>query len=265
MSPMLRSLVLAAVLASTLLCGGTDACARRVRVGIGYAIPPYVIAHEDAGLEVDIIRSALRAAGLEARFVYLPNLRLPLALAQGEVDCVAVNAGYDLGREAGMPVHGSATTIVFQNYAVSLASRRLKIDGIGDLDGWVVLGFHNAINYLGPEFRAMAEANSLYSELSDQALQVRLLFSGRVDVVVSERRVFLYWRNRLKSSPAAKSVDLDQTVVFNRIFEPSPRHVAFADEALCARFNEGLAAIRANGTYAGIILRYDQVEYHPGN
>ena len=261
----LSTFILAAAMAATLLLSGTDACARKLRVGIGFAIPPYVISQEDAGLEVDVIRSAMRAAGLEAQFVYLPNLRLPLAYAEEEVDCLAITLGYELEGQTGRKTWYSGSTVTFQNYAVSLADRGLHVDSIPDLTKYDVLGFQDADNYLGPDFAAMTAGNARYKELSDQALQVRMLFSGRVDVIISEGRVFHYWLNRLKSSTVAKSVNLNQDVAFSRLFPAQPRGVAFADKHLRDRFNEGLAAIRANGTYDGILLRYDRLEYHPGN
>jgi polar amino acid transport system substrate-binding protein len=256
----LRPLFVAAALAAVLLIS-TVARAREIRVGVGFAIAPYALREQDAGLEVDLIRAAFRAVGLEARFVYLPNLRLPMALAEGDVDCLATSVGYDMAERTGRPVFYSVPTLTFQNYAVSLAHRELHIRSIADLSGYVVLGFQDAANYLGPEFKAMTRGNDLYSELSDQSLQVRMLFSGRVDVVISERRVFLYWRNRLKGSPAGRAVDLDQAVTFHSIFPAQDRQVVFAEKSLCADFDRGMIAIRESGSFDRIVRAYDRAEF----
>jgi polar amino acid transport system substrate-binding protein len=256
----LRPLCLAAALAAVLL-SATVVRAREIRVGVGFSIAPYALREQDAGLEVDVIRAAFRASGLEAQFVYLPNLRLPLALAEGDVDCLATSVGYDMAERTGRPVFYSVPTLTFRNYAVSLAGRHLQIGSIADLDGYVVLGFQDAANYLGPEFAAMAGGNDLYSELSDQSLQVRMLFSGRVDVVISEKRVFLYWRNRLKNSPAGRAVDLDQAVKFSPIFPAQDRQVVFVEKSRCDCFDKGLAAIRESGSYDRIVRAYDRAEY----
>ncbi|WP_319583403.1 transporter substrate-binding domain-containing protein [uncultured Pseudodesulfovibrio sp.] len=256
----LRPLIMAAALA-VLLLTATVAQAREVRVGVGFAIAPYALREQDAGLEVDLIRAAFRAAGMDAKFVYLPNLRLPLALAEGEVDCLATSVGYDMAERTGRPVFYSAPTVTFQNYAVTLAKRDLQINSIADLSGYVVLGFQDAANYLGPAFAAVANGNDLCSELSDQSLQVRMLFSGRVDVVISERRVFLYWRNRLKASPAGRAVDLDQYITFHSIFPPQQRQVVFARKPLCDKFDNGLTAIRRSGSFDRIVRAYDRAEF----
>lgn len=118
--------------------------AREVRVGIGFAIPPYVIKNADSGIEVDVVRQALNAAGYQAKFMYLPNLRLPVAFAQGKVDCIAVNVSYDLAGDTGTDVYPSDTTVVFQNYAITVGRHAPSIKSIGDLAGKEVLGFNNA-------------------------------------------------------------------------------------------------------------------------
>lgn len=256
----LRPLFIAAALAFVLLTS-TAAPAREVRVGVGFAIAPYTLRKQNAGLEVDLLRAAFRAAGMEAKFVYLPNLRLPMALAGGDVDCLATSVGYDMAERIGRPVFYSVPTLTFRNYAVSLARRHLHIGSIADLAGYVVLGFQDAASYLGPEFAAMARGNDLYSELSDQSLQVRMLFSGRVDVVISEKRVFLYWRNRLKGSPAGRAVNLNQAVTFSPIFPDQDRQVVFVEKSLRDGFDKGLRAIRENGGYDRIIRTYDRAEY----
>ncbi|XXJ20970.1 substrate-binding periplasmic protein [Desulfovibrio caledoniensis] len=256
----LRPLLIAAALVAV-LSTPASARAREVRVGVGFAIAPYALREQDAGLEVDVIRAAFRAAGLEARFVFLPNLRLPMALAQGDVDCLASSVGYDMAERTGRPVFYSAPTLTFRNYAVTLAVRELRIRSVADLSGYMVLGFQDAASYLGPEFKAMTRDNDLYSELGDQSLQVRMLFSGRVDVVISERRVFLYWRNRLKGSPAGRAVDLDQAVTFHPIFPAQDRQVVFVDKPLCGEFDTGMAAIRESGSFQRIVRAYGRAEF----
>lgn len=245
------ALGIAFVLTFTLPC-----MAQEVTVGIGFSIPPYVIKETDSGIEVDIIREALKISGHEAVFMYLPNLRLPVEFDGGAVDCVATNVNYDFEKETNRPVYSSGTTIVFQNYAVALESRKLGINSIQDLFDKDVLGFNNAFKYLGPEFAQMAEVNMDYWELADQSLQVRMLFAERVDVVVSDKRIFLYWREKLIQSVVASTLNLDQPLLFNPIFSPAPRHVVFADPKIRDDFDKGYALIKAKGIYDAIMARY---------
>jgi len=243
-----------------LLFGVVPVQAQEVRVGIGFAIPPYVIEKSNSGVEVDVIREAFKSQGHSAVFVYLPNLRLPLAFDEGSVDCIATNAAYDVGKDAQRDAYYSDITVVFQNYAVALKEKGYDIKSIADLSDKVVLGFNNAVKYLGSEFAFMAESNPRYSELADQALQVRLLYTERVDVVVSDKRIFLYWRNQLTRSPLADSINLNQKIVFNPIFPSAPRHLAFAAPELRSDFNDGLTAIRKSGGFGSIVEKYVGIE-----
>jgi len=256
----LRPLLLVAILGTALLIRA-PARAGEISVGVGFSIAPYALREQNAGLEVDLIRAAFRAAGVRARFVYLPNLRLPMALAEGDVDCLATSKGYDMAERIGRPVFYSAPTVTFRNHAVTLADRDLYIHSIVDLAGYLTLGFQDAASYLGPEFAAMTRGNDLYSELCDQSLQVRMLFSGRVDAVISEKRVFLYWRNRLRTSPAGRAVDLDQAVAFHPIFPAQNRRVVFVGKSLRDLFDKGMAAIRKSGSFGRIVRAYDRAEF----
>ena len=256
---MIRHLSVGALTVLFLLAFPLSGLAKSVRVGIGFTIPPYVIRNIDGGLEVDLIRESFGAVGIHANFVYLPNLRLPVAFADGSVDCIASNVEYDLAKDSGRPVHDSDATVVLRNYAISLEKNGLTITSIGDLADKSVLGFNNATKYLGWEFAEMAEGNRMYSELADQALQVRMLYSDRVDVVISDRRIFLFWRKQLASNQAAVE-GLDQKVVFHPIFPPAVRHVSFGDRELRTLFNRGLRILRETGRVKALETQYSNVE-----
>jgi polar amino acid transport system substrate-binding protein len=255
------SLFLAGIL-FILLFAVTPAFPQVVRVGIGYSIAPYVIKEKDSGIEVDVIREVFKLEGYDVDFVYLPNLRLPLAFEEGSVDCIASNAFYDLRKDSGREAFYSDTTVVFRNYAITLKKRAFDIQRSVDLSDKSVLGFNNAVKYLGSEFAAMVGLNALYSEVDDQSIQVRMLYSGRVDVVVTDKRIFIYWRKKLAESSMSKSIDLHQEIVFAPIFAKAPRHVAFGSTALRDDFNKGLATLKARGAIDAIVAKYVGVE-HP--
>ncbi|QJB56709.1 transporter substrate-binding domain-containing protein [Pseudodesulfovibrio sp. zrk46] len=238
-----------------LMMGGA-AIAEEVKVGIGFSIPPYVIKNNNSGLEVEIIRSSLAAAGHAVQFIYLPNLRLPVEFAQNNVDCVAANASYDLANDSGRPVSRSDETLSLQNYAITLSRNGLVINSLQDLGDKQVLAFNNAVKYLSPTFAAIAGANPHYSELADQSLQVRMLYSGRTQVVVADKRIFLWWRQQILNSNLADDVDMLVPLKFHAIFPPSPRRVHFGSKRLCSEFNNGLATIKKNGLYDRIMERY---------
>lgn len=236
------------------------ASAQTIRVGIGFTLPPYVIKKNNSGLEVDIIRKAFATSGLDTQFVYLPNLRLPVAFADGFVDCIASNTAYNLAGDSGVPAFGSEETITYENRVVTLKNKRFGIRSIEDLTTMAVLSFCNATKYLGPHYMAMAQKNRQYRELADQALLVRMLYSGRVQAVVSDKRIFLYWRKQLLSSSATKPFSMEQDVEFHQVFSPTPRHLSFHDAQLRDSFNRGLRILRKSGEYDNLIQNYTGIE-----
>ncbi|WP_319471059.1 transporter substrate-binding domain-containing protein [uncultured Pseudodesulfovibrio sp.] len=230
-----------------------------VRIGIGSDLAPYVFSKPRVGLEVEIIREALRAAGHEADFVFLPNMRFTIEFAQGNVDGIAVNTEFDLAADSGRPSFGSRTTVVYNNYAIFLKKRKISVNSIADLAGLNVLGFNNATKFLEPEFAALMEDNPLYLEVTDQSRQVLMLFNKRVDVVVADKLIFNYWLTRLIRLGAVELLDMRKRLEFARIFAPAPRSVQFADQTLRDDFDRGLSEIIRNGLRDAIENRYGGV------
>jgi len=230
--------------------------ARDVRIGIGFVLPPYVIREKNRGVEVAIIQEALAAAGHSPVFVYLPNLRLPMELARGNLDAVAANMAYDLGRETGLPVFHSAETIAYHNYAITLAEKGVAVNSLLDLRGHRVLAFQNAHKYLGREFREVTSVLPGYRELADQSLHAGMLYADRTDILISDKRIFYYWRKKLAESPQAGGLKLDRPLTFHDVFPPSPRAVFFMDRELRDDFDRGLAVIRERGVIQALCLEY---------
>jgi polar amino acid transport system substrate-binding protein len=100
----------------------------------------------------------------------------------------------------------------------------------------------------------MAEHHRDYKEHPQQITQNRLLYTGRVDVVIGDRLVFRYLNRQVEAS-----IDIRQPLVHHAIFKPSPRMAVFRDPVLRDAFNAGLKKIRKNGTYAAIYKKYNDL------
>lgn len=255
-------LILISELAFLSSAGASDK-ENKITIAIGKALPPYVIQDDDTGIEVDIIRNALRAKGYIVDFQYLPNLRIPIHFKKKIVNGIAANAAYDIGKNINAKVYHTNTTIVYQNYAIALESRKFKITRIDDLVDKKVIGFQNATNYLGPVFASMAKRNKFYEENASQNLQVNRLYKHRTDVVISDKRIFLYWRNNAVYKAILQLHDVTQPTKFYPIFPPAPRRCSFSDEKVRNDFNEGLEIIHKNGTYDKILAKY-KADYNGG-
>ena len=217
-----------------------------ITIGFSSNKPPYVFESEARGLEVDIVLGAARRGGLEVQPYFAPLERLHLLLAARKIDAIATtNSRSD--------VHAlySAPYITYHNYAVALAARNLKIAAIADLRPYSVSAFQRARELLGSEFHAMATANPRYREEGSQVVRNLLLFSGRVDVIVGDKRIIDYFTRH-----PGVHVYTGQDLAWFDIFPPTDYQVGFADAALRDAFDRGLEAFKADGSYAAVERRY---------
>ncbi|MEO4047386.1 transporter substrate-binding domain-containing protein [Pseudomonas sp. CAU 1711] len=215
-------------------------------IGLGTHKPPYIIEGEPRGLEFEIIAAAVRAAGYDLDARYAPMERLHLALRRGELDGIATTNAH-----SGIQAHYSAPYIYYRNVAAALRSRGYRIHSIADLGRYSISSFQRARYLLGPEFQAMTEANPRYREEAQQINRNRLLYSGRVEVVVGDVRILRYFNREV-----AEQVDTTQPLTLYLLFPPTGYSVGFRRLVQRERFDRGLAAIRASGEYEEIERRY---------
>jgi len=235
-------------LALTVSCAAhaQEAALREVHVGMGLPKPPYIMESGTAGLDYDIARQALAAGGYRLVGHMLPQTRALAMLRAGQLDgLMSVSEGI------GGQDYFTDNYIVYQNVAITLARRNLKLQQIEDLANYSVAAFQNASLVLGDRFSMVASGHSDYREVPAQITQNKLLFTGRVDVVVGDRLIFRYFSEKLEPK-----IDAGQPVTFHRIFPESPRKAVFRDARVRDAFNAGLKTIHANGTYDAIMKQY---------
>ena len=232
--------------AMSLLCLSLTLSAQPLRLGFGTHKPPYVFEGEAKGLEYDIVVAALSRAGVAVAVQYAPMERLHLMLRRGQIDAIATT-----NELSGVSAFYSNAYIHYQNVAVALSSRQLDIRQIEDLGRYSVHAFQRARFLLGPEFQQMAENNPRYREEAYQIARNRMLYSGRVDVVVSDMRILRYFNGQVYTQ-----VDVSQPLALYPIFAATAYKLGCSLERYCELFNQGLATIRASGEYQAIERRY---------
>lgn len=215
-------------------------------VGFGTHKPPYVFENESRGLDYELVEAALGEVGIEMQPYYAPLERLHRMLQYQELDAMATT-----NQTSGVTAHYSAVYIDYQNVAVTLQHRDIRLERIEDLGNYSISAFQRARFVLGPRFGKMAAANALYREEARQITRNLLLYAGRVDVMIGDRRIIGAF-----NSDIADRVDISQPVTEHSLFPPTRYRVGFVDAAMQTRFDQGLAAIRANGRYREITQRY---------
>lgn len=220
--------------------------ADQMRVGFSSDMPPYVIEAKRSGVEVDIVKAAGKAAGLTVTPLFFPMGRLTRMLDTSEIDAIATTNLNDKTTP-----YQSDEYVEFRNYAVALASRKLEVKSIADLGKYSVSAFQRAAVLLGPEFEAMARTNQRYREEVEQIVRNRLLFTGRIDLIVGDRRIIEHFNRAIRDW-----LDTSRPLAWYPLFPPTRYRIGFRDAVLRDRFDTGLAAIRRNGTHAEILKRY---------
>lgn len=232
-------------LAAGALAHAQDA-AHEVQVGMGLPKPPYIMESGTAGLDYEIAKQALAAGGYKLVGHMLPQTRALAMLRAGQLDgLLSITEGI------GGQDYFSDNYITYQNVATTLTRRNVKLQQIEDLANYSVAAFQNASLILGDRYSQVVSGHSDYREVPSQITQNKLLFTGRVEVVVGDRLIFQYFARMLEPR-----IDAGQAVTYHRIFPESPRRAVFREARVRDAFNAGLKTIRANGTYDAILRQY---------
>ncbi|POG21546.1 polar amino acid ABC transporter [Aeromonas bestiarum] len=241
---LLHAVCLTATLVAPLL-----AAAEPLRVGVSFAIPPYVIEEEGRGIELDLLREAFRNSGYEPSFEYLPLERTFRMLESGKLDAI-INA------KPGMlgDVFLSQPVIAFHNRVFTLS--KTHISTLDDMKTLRVSAFQRARQVLGGAFASMADQNPRYEEVAKQQGQVHRLMLGRVDAVVLEQRVFYYYLAQLANSKYGAELYAPGRVRQYDLFAPTQYHFAFRQAVQQRWFDRQLNAMRADGRYQKIFETY---------
>ena len=223
--------------------------AEPLRVGVSYAIPPYVVKHEGRGIELDLLKEAFAGSGYEPQFKYLPLERTFRMLEDGKLDAI-------INVKPGMLDHAylSQPVITFHNRAFTLD--KTVIHSMEDLKGLRVSAFQRARQILGGYFASMADQNPRYEEVAKQQGQVQRLLLGRTDVVILEQRVFYYYLAQLLESEQNTGRYVPAQIKQSALFAPTCYHFAFRQAAQQQWFDSQLTRMKEDGRYERIFATY---------
>ncbi|ALT00535.1 substrate-binding periplasmic protein [Lacimicrobium alkaliphilum] len=214
-------------------------------LAVGWNKPPYIMASENAGYELELVRQVLRRMGHQLDPVYVPFGRSADLLLRGHVDlALTMNE-----RLAIPPEQLSDVYIHYQNVAISLKSNSLEIKDVSGLRGHSIVAFQNASLLLGEEFAAAASHSGSYVELPEQLSQVRMLLDNRTDVAVMDVNIFRYLASSLVEDPLS-------LVDIHRVFAASDYRLGFNDRRLIPLFNRTLEAFMQSEAHAELLKKY---------
>ncbi len=156
-------------------------------ITIGYATtPPYFIPPNAQGLGNKIVRRVFEELpDYTLSFVHMSIKRVHIELEAGRIDG---------GTNIFLPTSACLVNDVFkwQDGMITMKSRKLQINSVSELANYSVVSFHGAKNFIGGEFKFMAENNPEYIEFADENHLIQMLMLGRADVYVGDRFVFYH-------------------------------------------------------------------------
>ncbi|MBB1441315.1 amino acid ABC transporter, partial [Shewanella sp. SG41-4] len=148
------------------------------------SIAPYFFTDENTGVQYDLLKAALDSENINIKeIVHAPNLRAQRLVKTNKIDCMINTPDNVEG------LFYTQSLIEYQNSVFYLSRNNLQIEQINDLKALSILGFQNSKQYLGDEFKDIANANPHYSEITNQKSQVVMLFNEHAEVIVLERRI----------------------------------------------------------------------------
>lgn len=225
-----------------------QASAEEVSMTFDETIVPFVLAKENAGIQVEIVREALALKGHTLVAVYVSAKRMMHELKIDAVDA-ASSGSYDPATEKGF--HYGKAPFSYRNAFFTLEERELGIKEPADLDGLRVATFQNA-KLIWPDWLEPVDEQKNYIEVANQALQPKMLERGRVDAVVADQTIFAYYTKLLEKESGKK---LKTTHAFS-FTDPVSFPPVFKSEKIKDDFNEGLQSLLDSGRHAEIFDKY---------
>jgi polar amino acid transport system substrate-binding protein len=116
-----------------------------------------------------------------------------------------------------------------------------------------LLSWQDAAVHLGDDYAKMANNNPRYGETFDQAMQVKMLFLERYEVIQMDAHIFSYYHTQLTKS---EEMDVTQKVDRFALFGSSPNGFLFKSEKQRDEFNRQLTWLKSTGEYQKIFARY---------
>jgi polar amino acid transport system substrate-binding protein len=226
--------------------------AKEVVIGFGKNKAPFVIQEAGQGLEIDIFREALAYKGHTLSIVHVDNKGLLPALISGRVEGIAT------ARDSQKRFCEVNEFIEFDNVAISLKDRKLKINKVNDLKAYTLVAWEKAYQDLGLEYNLLFRPDALdllpigYFENRNQEAQNAMFWAGRTDLIVVDKTIFSWYRRQLSSQ-----YPTDQLVVYHKLFgEKTYFPALFNDTALCEDFRAGLEKLKKENRYQQLFEKY---------
>jgi ABC-type amino acid transport substrate-binding protein len=222
--------------------------AKDLKIAVGN-FSPYFDEKGGGGLFTELILETFKLLPKYNLKILAPmsNYRLIVELNEGRVDGAA-NIFTD------EKITGCRSDPIFRytDVAVTRKDSKFQITSFADLKGKSIITYQGAHVFLGKRFQMVTSKDSqMYREVSHPLDQARHLASGKFDVSIGDKYIFL---KSIQSWADPKYTS--DSFEFHHLFPETYSHMAFRDQSLCDEFNTALRTIKSNGSYEAIYTQY---------
>ncbi|WP_179188212.1 substrate-binding periplasmic protein [Kiloniella majae] len=246
-------LLITALLFSGVLFGlmGNRVFAQEIRPGqkiriVATDYPPHVIAAEEGGMDLDILRGVLEEMGHSSTVSFVPTKRALAMVEQGEAD-VAVPVFYQDDKEG---YYTSDAIIDYKPTVFTLSTHGYIFKGLKSLNEHRVVTFIGAGGYFGPVFTQATDNAVSYNEINNISAMPELLLMDRYSAAVLDENIFYYFYRKMDKSRDLSVFDA------HAVFPKVEASVGFNNRRLRDSFNNQLAKFRIAGKDRQIIEKY---------
>ncbi len=217
-------------------------------VGTDAAYAPFESQNENGeivGFDIDVLRAAANKAGLQVKFVNTPWEGIFNALAQGDRDMVVSSVTINDERKASMDFSEPYFDAV-QLIAVKQTSPVARFADLKPLK----VGVQTGTTGDGVVTKLLGKNSTNIKRFESAPLALKELEAGGVDAVVIDNGVLTHY---VKNNPGGQF-----KTVADASFVPEKYGIAFSkgNTELRSKINQGLAAIRADGSYDTLFAKY---------
>jgi len=217
-------------------------------VGTDAAYAPFESQNEKGeivGFDIEVVQAAAKKAGIEVKFVNTPWEGIFNALGQGDRDMVVSAVTITDERKQTMDFSDP----YFDAQQLIAVKENSKVAKFADLKKLKV-GVQTGTTGDEAVTKLLGKTSTAIKRFESTPLALKELESGGVDAVVADNGVVIHY---VANNPGGKF-----KTVADKDFVPEQYGVAFkkGNTELQGKVNQGLAAIRADGTYDQIYTKY---------
>lgn len=220
--------------------------------------PPHMIAANNSGIDIDIVKNVLMEMGHNVTFKFMPFKRAKLQVQSQKAD-IFLPTFY---QQANDKIFISNAFIHYRPMIFSLKKSGLVLNKISDLKGLRIISFQGATGYFGEEFKEVT-TQSRYTESTDMSKLPQLLLLERCDIVVLDYYIFYYFlkkyqeQNEMVNKMLFPLIDNYSPLVKTHDLIPQVNaYAGFNNKTLRDQFDKTLEKFIQNNKHKDIIEKY---------